>query len=468
MDRAFTDAAYAAETLKLLQQVDADALPREDAIEVDRLRTFTLFALGRGEDASRYAADLRRSRPAYIGGYTSGFIVELEREDEVAALGVLEAAATHLQGSDRREIADLVSTENATGLHRKLTAGEDETGTGRLADALVRLAWTGEGDPAIVDIYRVNAIEHRLATNDVASAKLLAGEVDTPGALLRLLIARRFDPLDIDAGNAATRMRQAVELEGARTQRDFEASPDDWDVLRRRASHLSEVGKSSEAAALLISAASDQRAVEAAGADGLWMVNSAAYALLGTGRGEEAVALLDRLLRSDMRKHSDSINMAINKGSILLSAGHPAEALAHSRALIAQQPGPASPYGEMFMVSTAACAAWELGRRDEAASYKARLLADPHVNEAATLLVYLCTDDMDGAERFLVARLRSEKPDAALTWVQDYQIHDERSDRSRQRAERVAELSRRPAVREAAERVGRVLSLPLSRSVWGF
>ena len=467
VQRLLSDAAYAAEALKSLEAIDADQLPREAAVGLDNLRTFALYTAGRSDEASRYAADLRRTRPAYPPGHTSGFIVELEQGHAPAALAVLEAGAVHLVGADRADFADSLSTDAVFALSRHFHAEDDEPSAGRLADALSGLKWTGEGSPNVVDNFRIVAIKHRLAAGDTAGARSLADQIDTPDATLDLVTLRKFDTLLAPDVNRAQRVASAIELENARTGRDLQASPSDWIKLLHRIHHLRSSGRADEAVGVALPAVSDMAAIEGAGEDAFWVVNEAAYALIAAGRGDEAIKLIDRLLALGIDKHSDLINMAINKGAMLLTLERRAEALAHSSALLAKQPGPASPYGEMFMSSSGACAAWELGRKDEAAKLRERLLARPDVNEAATLLVHLCTDDMEGAERFLVARLRSDEPDAALTWLQDYQVQDEPSERTRRLAARFSELARRPAVREAATRVGHILTLPLSRSFWG-
>jgi hypothetical protein len=78
----------------------------------------------------------------------------------------------------------------------------------------------------------------------------------------------------------------------------------------------------------------------------------------------------------------------------------------------------------------------------------------------------MCLGDLDAAAALLVQRLGREDPGPAILALQDYRLDsgDGESDRL---GARFRSLRERPEVRAALDRVGRVLSLPLTSTMWG-
>jgi hypothetical protein len=75
--------------------------------------------------------------------------------------------------------------------------------------------------------------------------------------------------------------------------------------------------------------------------------------------------------------------------------------------------------------------------------------------------------DLDASERLVIQRLGSDNPAEMLLSLQLYRMETSEGvglDAVRKRFDAVRE---RPAVRAAAERVGRILTLPIDRTYYG-
>jgi hypothetical protein len=343
----------------------------------------------------------------------------------------------------------------------------DKSSQWRLAEALVGLGWPGPDQVWLLDWQRLTAIDGRLAKGDVAGAKAYAADVTTPQPLARLLVGRKYDLLfepGLDRGDA---IRRALARYDGDSARRLAAKPADLHLLLDRAQFLRGVGREEAALALLLPASSDMAKVEEGGEPAFWIVNEAAYALLALGRGDEAVALMERLVALGVDEHPALISMAINQGEILNGAGRHGEAAAHAERLFAQSEEWASDYGDMWMWSIAACGHAEAGRPAAAAPWLDRLKAASASNESAHMRAQLCLGDLESAERLLVRRLEGDDGPDVLLKLQNYTLQLPAAGFYRRLEERWMGLRERPAVAAALTRVGRILDLPLSRTYWG-
>jgi tetratricopeptide (TPR) repeat protein len=198
----------------------------------------------------------------------------------------------------------------------------------------------------------------------------------------------------------------------------------------------------------------------------MWLINEAGYALVALGRGDEAVALMRRLLALPIADNGALIGPFINQAEILYSVGRYGEALDHARMLARDDAHYANDYGKMWISSGLVCALGALNRAAEAAPELERMRAQSDVNPAALTRAYLCVDDEAAAAALMVHRLQSDDPEAAVLALQTYSLSHV-SARDAALFERLAALRDRPEVRAALDHVGHVLTLPLARTYWG-
>lgn len=469
LDRLGRDAVYAGEILGHVDVLLPSVRQEPGLSHLRNIRLMTLLALGRQEEAKSMAAAIIAQKPRLAFSYAGPMMVAGAARDWRRLLAALETASVSVTDPGQvsafnrglpdeavRDIAEAIATAN------------DQQARYRLAEALLTLGWPGPEDPSRVDYNRVTSIDGRLQRRDRAGAAALARQVVSPQPLLELLALRRYDPLFGPGLDRAARIAEAVSREDAHTSRLVESRPGDLASAAIRATHLRTAGREADAVALLWPIVSNMAKVEQAGEPAFWLVNEAAYGLIATGRAPEALLLMKKLLALDMEKHPYLINMAINYGSAMLPAmGRHAEAVDWAMKLEAQGARYATPYGRMWIWSSLACNLAAQDKPLEAAAWLEKLKAGSAGNQAAHMRGLLCLNRMDEAERLLLARLAEPDPARTVLAMQDFTATPAEPDYERKLGARWAELIARPAVVQALDRVGRRLSVPLSRSYWG-
>jgi tetratricopeptide (TPR) repeat protein len=261
-------------------------------------------------------------------------------------------------------------------------------------------------------------------------------------------------------------MRIALAERDRATAEALAAAPRDVRRVLDRVQYLRGLGRDADALALVAPFARDVRATVAAGREGMWVINEGGYALVDLGRGDEAVAMMRRLLALPVAQNIDLIGPFINHAEILNAAGRYAEALDHARRLQQGDARFANDFGKMWISSSIVCALAGLNRSAEAAAELARMRPQSEVNPAALTRAYLCAGDDDAAAALLVHRLQSDDPESAILALQTYSLGQDVGPEAAL-ATRLTALRERPAVRDALARVGHVLTLPLARTYWG-
>jgi tetratricopeptide (TPR) repeat protein len=480
--------AQLAESVEALQALDTELLMQDSdyaeamLIHADRLETKAgsppeirqalaatrIMALS---SLKRHREALQAGQSAIAAGPTGAAVLGLtilssiDANEPKAALALLEHART-LPAAEQEELRRGIDEKVVSWLAQHLQSNKDRPSLHRLAEALLALGWPEQDDFAVRDYYRSVAAEGRIAAGDVTGARAVVGEIANPEFLGGLLVAKKYDALFPESVNRPQMLQQSLDRYDRLTLQRLKAAPDDPKRLRERGNALRAQGREAEAAALLLPFAMDLAKVENAGADGFWLVNEAAYALSASGRGDEAVGLMDKLLTLGMDKHPDLISMAINKGELLNDAGRYKEAAAHE-AMLSQMKDMASPYGFMWMWSIAACAHALSGDQAGAAPWLEKLRKNSADNEAAHMRALLCANDLDAAEALLIARLKGDDRQSVLLKLQDYRQGSLLSAISKVLEPRLLAVRERPAVKEAISGAGRIISLPLSRTYWG-
>lgn len=465
MTRVGTDAEYAEGLLRRLDLLETTELPEEAAAAIGNLRIMILVQMGRSEEAKAAASRVLEQNSASAAAYEGPWIAAGARSDLEAMLTVIEQASRNVTDpAQRAQLHRDFDAETVWLLYRHFKDTENEEARFRLADSMVEMGWPGDANVASRDEFRMIALQNRLEQGDRQGASRLAATIQSPGALLELLLVKKYDGLlDVEQGRLQV-LTAALAQHDRQTAATLESDPRNPELLLNRVQFLRSVGRNSEAVALLDPYFGDVEQTVALATEGMWLINEAAYALVDLGRGAEAVALMTKLVALDMTQYRELIGPSINHATILLNAGKPEEALAHASLLDRDENGFANAYGRMWMWSAATCALFTLGRTEEADSWLQRMRAQRDDNAAALMRGLLCANDLAAAEQLLITRLEGEDPESTIVAMQDYQPGTTSTEFLYQR---LLAVRARPNVQAALARVGRVLQLPLARTYYG-
>jgi len=467
LDRLLGEPAYAEQFLRGLDASEAATTRDPEARLVFLgIRALALAGARRAGEAGAAVDALLAERARDPSSYMLGWIAAGTVNDIGRMVAVAEAASRNVPAAGRSELYVLLPPEQVFTLARQLAAEGREAERDRLYDALAAIDWPGELQPESRDAVRMNLVDRHLARRDRDAAARIARTIAAPAQLLPLLTTRKYDGL-LDPADPLATFRDAQREHDRVTAAAVAARPDDLAVLVARAQHLRGVGRYADVLALLSPHLADVPATFAAESQGMWVINEAAFALLDLGRGDEAAALMERLIAQDIEARPGLIGPSINHIELLRAAGRPADALAHAERLrIGHGPRYANGYGERWIDEGTVCALAALGRTAEAAPHLARLRARRDDNPAALSRALLCVGAEDEAAALMVRRLGSADPAEAITALQQFELQSA-ADRDDPLTARLDALRARPEVAAALARVGRSLRLPLSRSYWG-
>lgn len=467
-ERMFSEAGYAQRNREAIEVLRP--LVRDERLlqGIDLLRQLSLLAEGRNEESLKLSKEMVSLYPGVAHIYSTGLWAAMHSRRAAEGVGLLESAARDVK--DPEQVAGLretLSNELVFGLFRPLAENKDDAARLRMAEALLVLGGDDRSSVPWLDGVRSIALEGRLAAGKIREARALLGTIVEPREVIRLVGARRFDPLFDQSLDRRQAVEAAIAAWDKATADRLATAPDDLAAILDRAQHFRSLGREEDALQLLLPHTADIAAVEKAGERAFWIVNEAAYALGGLGRHDEAIRLMERLQTLPIEKYPELISMAINHGIILSDAGRFREAVAWEKKLDAMTERAASDYGYMWIWSTIACAESMEGNSEAAAPWLAKLAASSEKNEAARMRALICADRMDEAEKLLLARLAGPESDQLLTALHLYEIGGPAGSRQKLLAERLEALLERPAVKAALDKVGRRLALPLSKIYWG-
>ena len=461
------DRDYARAILLHAERVSAESgTASGDDSHLGKIRMVALGTLGRHSEA------LVLGQAMVAAGTTDPWIYALSlyeaaySEDETAAVQIAEAGAARIPAGARGEFRDAVAEEVIQWAFQRLHAGKNNDGLQRLASALLTLDHAKADDAATRDFYRQRVIERHMDAGRIAEARAVAKQISAPRSLTTLLVTKRYDPLFDAATDRRQLIRASLAAYDASTKKYLQTAPGDLRYILERGQALRMLGREQEALSVLLPVASDLKRVEAGGDKAFWIVNEAAQALGDLGRHDEAVTLVEKLVALGLDKHPDLISMAINQGEVLNAAGRYKEAAAHEAKMALIKEG-ASPFGYMWMWSMAACAHLLDGDAAGARLWLNKLAENSADNQAAHMRALLCANDLDAAEKLLIARLKGDNFEGVLLNLQTFELGEIGSESEKVVKPRLLALRERPAVREAIAGVGRILSLPLSRTYFG-
>lgn len=467
-ERLSTDPAYATELGARLDALRPRVRDEKILFALDFVRQNALLMEGKNEESYRVGADLVAKQPDLAVLYPTVLWAAYYAEKTTETLALLESAAKHVSDpADRAMLIAAMDRELVFSLLLSLDEADDKAPRHRAAEVLLALGWPADGRTGGLDAIRAIAMEGRRDRGDIAGARALARLIEEPRQLLKLMIDKRYDGLFDDGTDRVKRLESALAAYEEHSADHLRSNPGDLDALLDRAQHLRSRGREEEALALLLPTTSDMAAVAATGEKAFWIVNEAAYALNATGKNDRAVAIMAEMLKLPLKEHPTLISMAINHGAVLNEAGRHREAAQWEAALETRAKDFANDYGFMWINAEAACGHSLAGDPAGAAPWMAKLAAGSDKNPAAYMRGLLCANDLDAAEKLLLARLSGKDRETVLMALQDYSIDTAASARFKIIQNRWAALRARPAVQAAIARIGRVLTVPLSRIYWG-
>jgi hypothetical protein len=465
-ERLATDKDYARDIL-----AHADRIAERTGEEagdglIAKIRTLALMTLERAPEA------LGVSKAMIVAGttdpwvYSLGMVAAAQASNMPVMVEIAEAAAAKLPADARPDFRAAVAQDFIYVLLSELHSIPGKELKQRFAEALLTLDQPEPDDVTTRDMYRSLVIDRYVKLGKIAEARALARQVVEPDTLVRLLVAKRFDPLFDGPADHRTLIQASLQSYDAATRRFLEASPDDPLRMLGRGQALRALGRDAEAVTLLMPFASDLKRVEAGGEKAFWIVNETALALSALGRHGEAVALMEKLLSLGLEKHPLLVSMAINHGEMLNAAGRHRDAAAHE-AKLSGVGKVASPFGHMWIWSIAACGNLLGGDAAAAQPWLEKLAKNSDSNQAAHMRALLCANDTAGAEKLLIARLKGDEAVSMLLKLQNYELGTVETTNGKTLEKRFTALRDRPAVRAAIAETGRILSLPLAKTYWG-
>ena len=468
-ERLSTDRAYAASILghvdRIASAAGTDPEPEFEAW-LDSVRLAALVTLERPAEARPVLDRLLRRRPTEAEAYRQLWWTALRMDDLPLAVNVLEQASRTVRSSGWAELRSLVPADVAGQLLRTLS-GEREAERVRLARALFHIGWAGDppGDPGWTDSLRTILLEASLREGDRVTAAEYASGITGVRDSLELIVQPRFDDIFAPGMDRVERLREALREEDRQTAEALALDPGGIDATFDRAIYLRSIAREEEALALLEPFTRDLPAVVASDRLGMWMVNEAARALIALGRDDEAIAMMEQLVALPLDQYPELIGPSINLAGMLVETGHPADALRQVERLDQIAAEASNDYGKMLIATAAVCAFAQLEQPSGAEPWLERMRPNGAEYPEPMLRAHLCVGDLAAAETLLLAQLEEDKLDTPLDGLQNYQLGEIRP-ALRPFHERLIALRDRPRARARLEQVGRVLSLPLSRSVW--
>jgi tetratricopeptide (TPR) repeat protein len=358
----------------------------------------------------------------------------------------------------RRFPADLERFPDATLLQWRYRAanvpgGDDDAF--ELTDALVA-GWKPQ-DPFgdLGDLRRLQ-IEGLLRRGRLEQALASARAIDDPDTLIGMRADKRYDALtlthpeifDPKAGNLARL---------ARIDATLKVYPKRLSGQVARAKALLDLDRPDEALAVVDAAIAAARANPDAFEDTdknlAWAINTQQTALSVLGRGDEALEALEIAARVP-ENGTANISQTLNLAAAQIRVGRARAALNTAKSVSVSN---SSPYGRSVALWIVACASAQLGDMpaSDAAIAQLRALG---VDGVANLYVALtCRDDLDGAARLLIERLKDPmRRYQALSMLQILPPSPHQPPFDDHRDKLDAMLRARPDVRTAIDAVGRI------------
>ena len=280
-------------------------------------------------------------------------------------------------------------------------------------------------------------------------------------AMVAMRVEHAFAPLRADPEfQARLDPETIIERDIARSQATMAANPALLEAVQTHIDKLQAADRHADALALadqtLARLAEDPDAYSDAESQRRWLHDARGSVLYELGRSEEGNAAMREAAGPDASGKPD-VNNLLNLAVALIADGRGREAME-----LLPDAGETSPFGRGWVEVVRTCAGVQISDdqlRTEGLAYLKEHESD---NVAALMHGLLCANDIDGAAALMIRRLgrAGDRANALLALqLTSAPSKDERKFR-RLLLERFESVRARPDVREAAEAVGRIETLP--------
>lgn len=377
-------------------------------------------------------------------------------------LDIAYASALHVAASFPLEVTGLsldALTRVITGLERARRQEDAHKLRAQLFDA------NYHGSPAgtTADYLYKELVAGYLDRNDILNAIRVASSISTVDVLLDMMIDARFREVwdAVEQGNGGS-LRVAAEHQRDRFQNIVIANPGDNQAVHGLIDAWRITGQPASAIGVGDELLKDPVAIGRDPDGYFWVLTKTAYAEVEAGQTEAGIRRLAELTNYRLDDYPVLTTHYINRAALMLDQGRFAEAataarLAQSRYL--------SSYGWQWVRAINACSAF--GRKEPKAGEAAiaEIKAAATDNPAAYALALLCGNKLNEAELWYVRRLAdTELRSDALQALQNFAIGPNEGSYFMIIQERLAQIRKRPAIKQAVSRVGRQMNFDLPRA----
>ena len=323
--------------------------------------------------------------------------------------------------------------------------------------ALVTAGWS-PADTTLSDLddLRERLIGALVAQGRTDDAQAIVPNILNPAVLLHLGIDRRYTALwpaiERQLGPASKTASEAY-VTAARAR--FDKAPTSLIARLGFAQALNIAAREPEAI-VVANAATPPEALAVLTDREVWLVNLHAALLGDAGKIDEALARIAALTATPGAARPGMAATVINEVLLAQSLGRAKTALTLAETAAAR---PAlNGFARLYLAQAQACALTDLGRKGEAATAAAPLIAEPEANDDAFLAAMICLGRTDAAAAAIVKRLASADDRGAMLFeLQPFLINDRPTPRDVQQRAALRALKARPDVKAAFLQAGRDL-----------
>lgn len=445
------DANQNVEALAMLDAMLARAEVPIERGQIEGLRSFALARMERIPEARKAIETAVASSPApSLLLLRQLFLLRAFGGDPAGASDTLQLIAS----SDPKGLNTL-PTEVVSEVLRAIKA--DENRAFETDYSLVVGGWSPpDSTVADIDWIRLRLVKGLVQRDRVDDAKAIVDTILNPVILVRLGIDRRYAALwpqiEKRLGPGAD-LADAAYVEAAKAR--FDKAPTSLVARLGYAEALNVASREAEAMAVADVAKTPAELAALADRE-VWLVNLHAALLGDAGRNDEALARLAAINATPVNGRNAMIATMINEPLFAASVNRSELALT-----TADRTGAAvgaNEFGQLFLAQARACSYQQLGRKADAATAAAPLIANPKGNADAYLATMICLERMDAAAAAIIARLAD--PDLRTEMIfelQPFLINDVTKLRDAGQRAGLRTLKARPDVKAAYLKAGRDL-----------
>lgn len=343
----------------------------------------------------------------------------------------------------------------------------------KLRAALFNANYQGGGPRGSADSFYRDLVDEYLQRSDVVNAVRVASSLTSVDVLLDLLIDRRYEELwEAVQANLGGSLDAAARRQADVWRAAAQADPGDPQLRHTLVEALRLINQPAEAVRAAEPTLRDPLAVGRDASAYFWVLAKTAYAEAEAGRPDAGLARWTELDSFRLDDYPDLVTHLINRAAMQIDLGQFADAKATIAKVDVRY---LSVWGRGWLRALEVCSAYGAagakagsGSRPlpEAAAPLAALRDANRANASAYQYALLCANRMDEAEQWMIRRLGDpELRMDALQALQRYARGANESPHFQQMQERLAKLRDRPKVKAALTKVGRVLDVPLPRTV---